>query len=74
MLTDETNREIPLTMHKGEGTTGPAFLTVEPDFDSSLTPSEWVWLMFDHDEEPWFRLTYEEAERLHSRLGLILGK
>lgn len=64
-LVDRTNEDIPLSI------TGNVLYT-DVDSDSSFTPSSWVWLG-DLDEYM-YRLTYEEAERLHERLSLILGK
>ena len=47
----------------------PVTVTVETDSDSSFTPSQWVWLMFFADEEPWFRFTYGEAVQLRDKLS-----
>lgn len=63
-LVDRTNEDIPLSI------TGHILYT-DVDSDSSFTPSSWLWLG-DLDEYM-YRLTYEEAERLHARLSLILG-
>lgn len=43
-------------------------LAVEWDSDSSLIPQSWIWLMFSSDEEPWFKLTIEEAFQLRDAL------
>jgi hypothetical protein len=67
-LIDETNYEILLSMEGGIP------LHTDSDFDSSVSFEPWVWLMFGGDEEPWFRMTLEEAGRLHDRLGLILRR
>ncbi len=53
----------------------PASLSIDADFESSRDPQDVVWFMFfANDDEPWFKLTYEEAELVYQRLGLILGK
>lgn len=52
----------------------PASLTVDADYESSSVPPHSVLLAFFTDDEPWYRLTYEEAEMLYERLGLILGR
>lgn len=77
MLVDDTNETIPLSIHAAkdyieEGC--EASISVDLDFDSSYEPSSWVWLMFNWHDEPWFRLTLEEAGLLHDRLSLILGR
>ncbi len=70
-LEDRTNERIPLSINRHGG-----HLTIDVDQDSSFTPSQWVWLFVPDgpDEETWTKLTYEEAERAHDRLGRILGK
>ena len=79
-LTDRTNERITLSLEegldiygKGGGHLDPAKLSINADYDSSLTPSARVFLMFATDNEPWFKLTYEEAAQVHDRLGRILG-
>jgi len=79
-LTDRTNEDITLSLEegidiygKGGGHLDPATLSIEPDLDNSFTPQQWVWFMFATDNEPWFKLTYEEAAQVHDRLGRILG-
>ncbi len=77
MLVDDTNETIPLSIHAAETTVSEyegVSMSVDLDFDSSHTPSSWVWLMFNWGDEPWFRLTVEEAGLLHDRLGLILDR
>ncbi len=76
-LVDQTNETIPLSIHASRDFVGEyeeASMSVDVDFDSSMEPSTWVWLMFNWADEPWFRLTLEEAGALHDRLGLILGR
>lgn len=76
-LIDQTNRTILLSMEEqydDDYACHPVTLSVDVDFESSLTPSNWVWLMLDSEEGPWFHMTYEEAGLLHDRLGLILGR
>ena len=79
-LTDRTNARITLSLEEGLdmhsldcGHFDPATLSIDTDHDSSLTPSARVFLMFATDNEPWFKLTYEEAAQVHDRLGRILG-
>ena len=79
-LTDRTNERITLSLEegidiygKGGGHFDPASLHIDTDYDTSLTPSSRVWFMFATDNEPWFKLTYEEAAQVHDRLGRILG-
>ena len=52
----------------------PASLSIDADGDSSQTPDSWIWFSFFVDDEPAYRLTYEEAEKVYDRLGRILGK
>ena len=79
-LTDRTNARIALSLEEGLdahsldcGHFDPATLSIDADHDISSTPQEWVWFMFATDNEPWFKLTYEEAAQVHDRLGRILG-
>lgn len=51
-----------------------ATISIDLDFESSRTPQEIVWFMFFTDDEPWFKLTLEEAEKVYDRLGRVLGK
>jgi len=68
-LVDETNREIPLSLEGG------VTLSVDADHESTRKPAEIVWIIVDDDHhEPIYRLTYDEARKLHDRLGLILGR
>lgn len=86
-LVDRTNETIKLSLHtpaivwsnkKGEWVREEsALLEVNRDQDSSIHPEPWVYLQAqDADEEmsPVIQMTYEEAELLWQRLGLILGK
>lgn len=72
-LEDHTNREIDLTI---EGLT----MTVDVDSDSSFDPRIWVDIDFYDREgrhpvdDESVSLTFEEAGKLHDRLGLILGR
>jgi len=50
-----------------------ATLSVHPDFDSSSTPNHWIWLCFFTEDEPFFKLSYSEAEQLRDRLTELLG-
>ena len=79
-ITDRTNEDITLSLEegidiygKGGGHLDPAMLSIDAGYESSFTPSNLVWLMFATDNEPWFKLTYEEAAQVHDRLGRILG-
>lgn len=84
MLADETNLEVPLTLAQPyesvPGRRTPASIQIDSDSDSSFTPPNWIWLMLafgNQDHEPceeWFKVTYEEAERMYDRLGLLIGK
>lgn len=76
MTNNDGTEEIPLSLHMGEGTgdDGKASLSIEFDTDSSFTPDHWIWMMFNYQEEPWFRITFEEAQKIYDRLGLLLGK
>lgn len=82
-LVDQTNSEIILSLHPNKvRTPEKSMLEIDADFDSALTPTDWVWFMFyttDNEtkgspDEDWFMLTYEEAEQAYDRLGRILGK
>ena len=80
IITLRANEDITLSLEegidaysKGGGHVDPATLSIEPDLDSGFTPQQWVWFMFATDNEPWFKLTYEEAAQVHDRLGRILG-
>ena len=80
IITLRANEDIILSLEegidaygKGGGHLDPAALSIEPDLDSRFTPQQWVWFMFATDNEPWFKLTYEEAAQVHDRLGRILG-
>jgi hypothetical protein len=84
-LVDRTNEEISLSLHmpttyeateEWEAGEDAASVYIDADRDSSFTPSEWVCMSFtdfSHDSDT-FRLTYEEAELVWERLGLVLGK
>lgn len=56
----------------------PAHLEIELDGETRGGPGgeyeEWVWFMFFADNEPWFKLTIDEAEAVYASLGKILGK
>lgn len=70
---------IPLSLQptvNNHGAFTEAQLDVGVDGDTSFIPSVWVYLALtdaDHDAEE-IRLTFAQAERLHDRLGLILGR
>lgn len=66
-------RETVLSCHMTEDLE-PVTLTVDWDYESGRVPDTIVWLMFYDDDEPWYRLTVSEAEDLHRKLGIILGK
>jgi hypothetical protein len=88
-LVDRTNETILLSQHKSqtwdsirifdhelEAGSYPASLNVDADGDSSCDPSQWVhinWTDDTHDADR-IKLTYDEADQLYDRLGLILGK
>lgn len=68
-LVDRTNERIPLSIHAGEE------LTVDADFDSSLSPVDRVVFYGNpEDQDFYFYLTYEEARKVRDRLSLILGE
>jgi hypothetical protein len=73
-LVDRTNETIPLTLEVSPEPDEVATLNVDADSDSSFDPSEWVWLSFYSGDEASYRLTYQEAELLHDRLGRVLGE
>jgi len=52
--------------------TESAFLDISADFDSSETPTQWIWLAFFSDDEPWFKLTFKEAAAVRDRLNYLL--
>ena len=67
-LLDTTNMDIPLSIHGGEP------ITIDHDFDSSLTPKERIVFYGNpEDQDLFFYATYEEAVRIRDRLNLILG-
>jgi hypothetical protein len=49
-----------------------AELRVEWDYDSSQSPTYWIWLMFTTPGEPWLKLTTEEAVDLRDALDAQL--
>ncbi len=65
-LVDTTNETI--------ATIGGHVLRVDVDSDSSFDPSHWVYIYDEMDDEVTHRISYEEAAKLHDRLGRILGK
>lgn len=73
-LTDRTNETIPLTMWQHGGAGGEGRIWVDADQDSSFTPPAWVFISLSDDEHDsdMIHLTYEEAAKLHDRLGRIL--
>lgn len=74
-LEDRTNETVLLSLHEGEGVDGyEAAVDIDVEFDSSLDPQWRVWFMFTTEDEPWFKMTLEEAGLIHDRLGLILGR
>ncbi len=67
-LEDRTNEDVRLSLHKGET------ITIDVDFDSSFTPSSWVNIYGNPDNQDfYFNMTFEEAALLRDRLNLILG-
>jgi hypothetical protein len=70
-LVDRTNETIPLSIHADPDNE----INVDHDFDSSLTPPHRVHVYSNVDSQDFgFNMTYEEAGKLHDRLGLILGR
>lgn len=57
---------VPLSMHPNDNvqdSSKPSSLYVQFDFDSSIKPDTWIWLMSDSNQadEAWFKLTHSEA-------------
>lgn len=86
-LVDRTNETIPLSLEEGVSvlrdvhsplsgyTVEPASLAIDVDFESDRDPVDIIWFMFfAREDEPWYKLTYEEAEKVYDRLGRCLGK
>lgn len=75
-LADRTIEDIALSLHKPLEGYGKAQVSADADSDSSIFPFAWTSIAFTTDEHDstTFRLTYDEAEQLHDRLGRILGK
>ena len=75
-LVDRTNEVIDLSI-ESERKAIATQLRVDIDHDSSFIPSVWVFLGLEEPggEDFWpIRLALHEAEALHDRLGLILGR
>ena len=69
-LIDRTNETIPLSIHAGPDNE----ISVDHDSDSSLTPPHRVHVFSNVDGQDFgFNMTYEEANLMYDRLGLILG-